>query len=1723
MKNNIINVTYILIFIILFNFIIGLLLLKSSEQMDYLEILNSQTEDFYDWYPGWGDGSERITIVPVQGEVVIEGKLKNQSWEAIHKNITLDLDEYPFLEIEVKSVSHQWFLIISGNNIKKGYVKIQPDIKKIGIFKYDIKKLLKLKGEINFTLQIGVSVLNKNSCYGASVHIKKLSFFGKASLLKKKYKKKKKTLIDPDNYLDLLGDELYENMSDWYPGWGDGPERITIQTIKKETVIEAKLENQNWEGIHKNITLDLDEYPYLEIDVKSVSDYWFLVISSDKIKQGYIKIQPDTIRIGKIKYNIKKLLGLTGEVNFVLQIGISKPKAKNCAGSKVVLKKLRLLGIKRKIMENPYLDFKYVKRSLKKKKAKSIYLKTISLKNKKNIFSLYNIPKKEKSVVKSKYVYKERGSSLIIENAYYELNLSKHNGAILYIKDKHKDRKISLGTIKSSLWRLEFKDKKILESSQFSHTFSQKNFSYQWLPNQKILKMIYKDIKSGSQIFVYISPSKSNFFDFYWEIKNNFKKPIISATLPQGLSFNINALERFYFPWKIGVYFNRNFFLTKRYISEPYPWLFADFISIESKEGDLSIYMIQKKNNFQQTRLNVGYNSYNNGVGIYEHEFGVYIKQGEKWDSPKLRFCVGSPILQSLSRYVQDNDIDTAPTLKEKTGDMVFKKLSEGVLLKVDFRIAKQTFSETEQFLKTLPPSTIIHLVSFWEKGFDQNYPDYLPPDKKFGSSDDLKKFIKTAQRLGLLVMPYSNPTWWNESPSLRKLGVNNIAVRKLNNSIHKEFYGQNDGIIVSPHHPDAIKKMNQIADQFSKEFQFDIIFEDQLGARPWVYDLNPKSKKPASYTKGIINIAKRDCQKIPVMTEGGFDQLIPYCIGFCDMSAINALPPDPVYNTMWGKDNWEIYPMMLTFLGSKIGIYQHNLAHEVFTDRKDKLTWNLAYGHNLYNIWIPLEWYRKQRWFHIANAVQKNIVSRYFGKNLIHFKKIKSKVTWSRFDDIAILANHDLEKEYSINSHTLAKGGFLAQSKENDVLAGFFTCYNQRPLAKECLIIEKRTDNGIIVQQPTLKNTFISIVRPAKWKKADWVHCYLQNQFVPIAVNSKTITFLFQKSKNITDYQIVYKQPELSNIRLIIQPLKEEVVRGDKVRVKVIAQNNDKTIKNAKIILTGMVVSPGNSRQTIIREDKSKKIIKKLGLLKSGQQIETDFKFEVPSEAQPGDIVWLKASLQYSDNNVQRKKEIRWDLPVINPLQIKYLKNSLTLAPGMEASFDILLKNISRKKIKGIIEVDSKDIPLSWVKSKRKTFYVPGKSKKKVKINISIPFELMKETIKRKGFIITKVKIKDEIIKSERLFLEVVPVLKQVELFPNILLHKEKQRMTVTLRAQNTHSFSGSFHLKVPSKWKLNKKKQAVYLLPGQKKTFDFKVTPNIKGNNKVTIEFIYGRKKFKYSRTVFVINKNEAAIIEGDYNGDTYPDIVIGNNKIEMLITSIIGGRILSLYNRETGHNQLYTDYPGIELTKGDTPGDWVEYGGINDCLPILWPGDIWNNEWDYRVTKRGPKQVAFFMTAKTKNNLTLQRYITLNADSSKVKIDYTIKNNSSQELKFVFANHPDFAPGPKKDADQTHRVIVPIKDKLINKPFGILKAKYHYSPSEGWCVALDSKTGEYFAQIFDKKLVEKIGEWEGTVFYTMELIFKEIELRPGEEKKFTISYIIGKHDWHNKVKKQ
>ncbi|MDR2849415.1 MAG: hypothetical protein LBW77_02585, partial [Verrucomicrobiota bacterium] len=436
-----------------------------------------------------------------------------------------------------------------------------------------------------------------------------------------------------------------------------------------------------------------------------------------------------------------------------------------------------------------------------------------------------------------------------------------------------------------------------------------------------------------------------------------------------------------------------------RYLSysEAYPVLFADFMHLDSAAGAAALYRVQPRTVKQPwdaaltpseifTPGFLGCGGDERG-GFCDHAFSAHVKPGETWRTPAVRMTLGTPIRDALARYADANAL-TRP-LADKIAPAALARLKQSVLLYLP-----GSCREKDTALSRLPVPTLIHFADYLKGGFDKEYPDHLPPPPSFGTPDELRAFFARARAMGHLISPYTNPTWWCDhpkGPSFERAGDAPL-LKGLEGKPVYERYNVNDGWTTTLWHP-AVQAANRATvRQFTQDFPVDLLFQDQCGARGWLYDTNPASPTPAAYTEGMIAMNDEDSRLIPLGTENGWDRVANYQTLLCGLSwGIVPTERGPAWvrllKATHPADTWEIFPLALALMHDKAVFMHHDLGQFVTNERV--LTWTLGLGYSLSFAASPasLAQDAPREWFAWLDRLQKSVCARYLGEPLRDFK----------------------------------------------------------------------------------------------------------------------------------------------------------------------------------------------------------------------------------------------------------------------------------------------------------------------------------------------------------------------------------------------------------------------------------------------------------------------------------------------------------------------------------------------------------------------------------------------------------------------------------------------------------------------------------------------------------------------------------------------------------------
>ncbi len=713
---------------------------------------------------------------------------------------------------------------------------------------------------------------------------------------------------------------------------------------------------------------------------------------------------------------------------------------------------------------------------------------------------------------------------------YYEIGFRKSNGSIATLTDKTTGQQVTLGSRYECLWGAVFPagTPDYVGGCNFDAAWANR-FSYTWSPAAHTLTLTYTPDPAASQQVaaqVVVTASEEPWVDLRLELQNDWGYELEDVLFPSDLVFAEADIEEALLPILPGVVFEPAFFAQDRSYTAKYPGypgLFADYFFLSSTKGQIALYSLYEEGPIRP--LVMGFihdDAYVSDSTFYYHTFGVGIGDGQTWTTPRVRIRVSQSPTETIAAYRTENGLDRFPSLREKLGSR-YSQVVRSPLFKADTAQLSLPFSDYGDLLAQVPAPGILHPVAFQPGEHDEHYPDFLPPDSRWGTTEEFAAMVRQAQAAGFLVMPYTNPTWWDdESPTLQTLPaslvITDVAVLDAQGTPVYEYYGMHGGYVMSPYVPFVQQRLGQLVISMTVDLPSDLLLEDQIGARPWLFDHNPSSPYPTAYIEGWLEHTRAYSDTL-LMTELAFDRLAETEVGF---NGSVLLPERYKYTPgWWGTDTWHPYPLAPLMARDKVLFYQHDLAPETFTVDKGILTWNLAFGYMLSYDLVASDsgGGLDSAWLGVTAAFQRNVLARYADEIMSGFTEVEDAVTQTSFETYTVLANWDEGAAFDVGKHTLPPLGVLVTSADDTLTAGVFTRYNGMSLsAGDHYLIEERGLNAITVYQPLGADTSLTLDLLPGWSPDDPLEARAytaEDQWiggVPVTATVQGATFVYRQ-----------------------------------------------------------------------------------------------------------------------------------------------------------------------------------------------------------------------------------------------------------------------------------------------------------------------------------------------------------------------------------------------------------------------------------------------------------------------------------------------------------------------------------------------------------------------------------------------------------------------------------
>ena len=643
-----------------------------------------------------------------------------------------------------------------------------------------------------------------------------------------------------------------------------------------------------------------------------------------------------------------------------------------------------------------------------------------------------------------------RGDGLILQTPAYQVVLAKQNGALLEIIDRISGTRLAKGQDGCQWGAKATPDNGYVGGCAFGPGKPDR-FSYRWNQGTGTLTLTYLgDATSAKYTNAVVTlTARETYLDLRLALENHRRQTLVTVNFPSDIFVDSRAVRAGYAPnFLPGVRFERSFFSRVGNNVQRYPsrWAFADFLSLDVGRSNLALYSVNPPPS-PLAPVDLGFLRKGSPAPCSDplfcltHVFFTWIRDGQSWRSPLVRIRLGQPVRQAIMAYRHDNGIDDDPSLREKLGAKL-DTLVQAPLIKADPTQGLPPFALWGKDLGRLPSPALLHPVAFQAGGFDENDPDALPPDPRWGTNQDFRAAIEAAHSVDQLVMPYLNVSWWDGgSPTMLglppPLTPRDVAALDSLGRPVVENYGNHSGYIVSPYAPVVRNRVSRVFEEWKVDVPADCLFFDQIGARVWRYDFNPAEPTPLAYDDGWLSLLAPYAGRC-VMVEDGWDRLAASSSGFHGgllLMQRQFREPD----VKWGPGNWDPYPLAEWLFGDKVLLYQHDLYEGTMTTDPEALTWNLAFGFVLSYDWNGDAGTISSPWLDVVGRVQRELGPHYAGKQLTDFRQLAPDVTESGFGPYSVVANWSRTRPYDVAGRRIAPLGFLARTDDGDILAGTF------------------------------------------------------------------------------------------------------------------------------------------------------------------------------------------------------------------------------------------------------------------------------------------------------------------------------------------------------------------------------------------------------------------------------------------------------------------------------------------------------------------------------------------------------------------------------------------------------------------------------------------------------------------------------------------------------------
>lgn len=1658
----------------------------------------------------WDDGGSTGAKYEYDAEhrLRITGTEKAKTYGSIYTDIVIDLDQYAEIEVDVDTVSKGGYILLQGAAFEEGYVSLGPSISGPGVAVYDLRLQTGFtSGKLPVRLQIGVTTNSaEGSADGLTMTLKSIHLIPRAP--------GSSSAGGDVLFLHAPGEgagSVHRFSAKWDDGTAAG---ATASTDGKDLVIEGTSTKDQYGAVVVNATVDLDRLGGLAVDVKEVTRAGYVVLQHPDLPGGFVRAQPEITKPGHYDFDMRRLLGRAGLMSFRILFGVTTQGTEpRVAGQRMVLTRVALGPSPLRAIDRVRRADRPSLIAMPPPPEGSPWPTASSLRPAGSMLPGIEALKPVAALVAMK------GDRVTVRGGMTELTLSATAPRVLAVKDLAANKDVSSG---GALFAVETLDGGLVDAAEAVRAGKAK-CEAKIEPGAARYHVVF----DAYTVDVAVTP-KDGGVALSADVASTTQR-VLGVMLPGKFGFPVANLKEVVIPRWLGIGLEPNFFRDERTASFNYPAGFSDLVHASFGAGNLAIAgggvatrglasAGERKGNlmrysgegiaggewtgFRPATISVGgENVGGSSTGFITRVIPARIDPGQTLSTGDVVIEAGLPLASAAALYRREHFEETVKPLADRMGEKLFGRYSRAALLKLDFG----GYPDLDRILddvNALPEGLLLHPVTYWEGGFDHNYPDFFPAAAKFGGDGGLKRLTGLAHGKRMLVAPYVNPTWWNISKTANLVGLEKIAIRDEEDKPVEDVYGENKGWMVTPW-SDAVRDVRRKLHNTAYDvLGMDGLFEDQIGARDWKDDYSRNAPAPFSYSEGMVRWAAENPHGGILMTENGFDALAPFEHSLCGMWPVGSWPDGGDLDARYGRDNWRVVPVSAMIAHDLADFLHHNLAVETRTDGDGKLAWNLAYGFHLFEILYANLPRQQARWIAICQAFQDEVASLSTGRKLVAWSAGPGSEVWTEYDGgLAVFANMSGAPR-AIAGAVLGGPGVIASvDAAQPMTAGIFTAMAGFDFGMPRHIIMKRRAEArsLDVTIPDEKRGLVSLPRDPAWRNDAAITVEAldgtEAHAIECATTSRAVVFLHRPGHDgIGRYRVSGAPGDTTAEWFARIRTDERVTAGTttRVRFEIFSGGKPLSLKSSGVATwTVSRTGPAPDRALPVKVDESPLN------LRSGEWGGGSFEIDLPEDVTPGEYLWVEARLA-----TDRGEKIVAAIAPIDPGMIVACEAETVVRMAAVVPVRASLTNRMARDVTGRLEllVD------------RTTTATPYTSDITVKSGGSWTGSIPVAALSRGAHkIIVRFQTAEGIVvPSAPLDITAVEPLRSIDLDGRNLIPASGMIVRLHLVAPQGRGYRGTALFAGEGGWSASPASVNVVVPPGGEVNIPVRIIPGSAIEGKIIVRVTGPDGEVSHVEPYKKLT-GAGAILMADLNGDGLNEIAFGHENFEAQCAIAGGGRILLLAGRD-GVNHLFLRYPPLEPPAD--PRAWTELGGINDWWPRGWPGDVWNNEWRIE-TRDDAEGVHVTMTSASQEGLTIRRAMTIRPGSNMVACEYEINNPTAQPVTQTWAAHPDIAIGPN-GAGREDMIVVPTERGLRQHEYRPRLSKVDFfRPTEGWAAAEDRTSGDFIAVLYEQGVLSEFGMWEGIGFFTLEPIRAPSTLAPGAKETFRIGYGLGRGD--------